>query len=168
MEPKEYYYSRFRGQFAEFMTRAKMTHNHPDEETYIPIQDLRQENLTHIPREDYMLFHCALAGTILINQVMYTYFKEDYPSFQAMTLYPKIEYGISNMNARPWDITHSGIGLTTLERFFDFFVQDLKEFFQQHKFQHATWEAVKSAMSNDSDVVSGSRGEIMKKILNEK
>jgi len=164
MNPKDYYYNRFREQFNEWINTTK-AHEHPNEGIYIPVQDLRQENLAHIPREDYMLFHCALAGTILIDQVMYTHFKEDYPRFQTMTQYPKIEYGISNMNARPWDITHSGIGLTTLEKFFDFFVQDLKEFFQQNKFQHSTWEAVKSAMLNDSDVIGGSRGEILKNIL---
>jgi hypothetical protein len=165
MEAKEYYYSHFRGEFAEFLTKTKMTHTHPGEGTYIPIQDLRQENLVHIPRENYMFFHCALAGTILIDQIMYTHFKPDYPSFQAITLYPKIEYGISNINARPWDITHGGIGLIALEKFFDFFVQDLKEFFSKHKFQTATWEAVKSAMLKDPDVIGGARGEIFRKIL---
>ena len=66
---------------------------------------------------------------------MYTYFKQDYSQFQQMTLYPKIEYGITNMNARPWDITHSGIGLTTLERFLDFKV--------------VNWENVKNAILHE-------------------
>lgn len=164
MDPKDYYYNRFREQFNEW-TKKSGAHKHPGESVYIPIQDLKTENLLHIPKEDYMLFHCALACTALIDQVMYTHFKTDYPKFQQMTLYPKIEYGISNMNAQPWDITHSGIGLTTLERFVAFFVQDLKNFFTEQKFENATWDAVKNAMLNDADVVSGSRGEIFKKAL---
>lgn len=164
MDTKEYYYNRFRPQFEEWMQKAKSAHEHPGKGTFIPIQELRTENLSHIPKEDYMIFHCALACTILIDQVMYAHFKEDYTKFQQMTRYPKIEYGISNINVTPWAITHSGIGLTTLERFIDFFVPDLKEFFQKNKFKEATWEAVQSAMLGDKDVIDGSRGEIIKKV----
>lgn len=167
MNPKEYYYSRFRSQF-EGWTKKSKAHEHPGEGIYIPIQELRSENLSHIPKEDYMLFHCALACTVLIDQVMYTYFKEDYPKFQQMTRYPKIEYGITNINVNPWAITHSGIGLTTLERFIDFFVADLKDFFQKNKFGRVTWGAIKSAMLSDKDAVSGPRGEILKKVLGQK
>ena len=164
MTPKEYYYNRFRDHFTEFVKKSK-AHEHPGEGVYISIQDLNRETLSHVPQEDYMLFHCALACTILIDQVMYTYFKEDYPKFQQMTLYPKIEHGITNINANSWAITHSGIGLTTLERFIQFFISDLKEFFAQNEFKRATWEAVKSAMLADKNVVSGPRGEIFKKVL---
>ena len=76
-----------------------------------------------------------------------------------------MEAGITGINVNPWLITHSGIGLTTLERFIEFFVADLKDFFTQNKFEQATWEAVKSAMLADKDVISGSRGEIFKRVL---
>lgn len=163
-DPKDYYYSRFREQFNEWIKKTN-SHDHPGEGTYIPIQNLKKEYLSHISNDDYMLFHCALACTVLLDQVMYSYFKKDYAQFQQMTLYPKIEYGITNTNVRPWDITHSGIGLTTLERFISFFIEDIKKFFNENKFEEATWEAVKTAMLNDSDVVSGPRGEIFKKTL---
>lgn len=163
-EPKEYYYKRFREQFAEFVRKSK-AHEHPGEGTYVSIQDLSRENLSHIPKEDYMLFHCALACTILVDQVMYTHFRNDYQKFQQMTLYPKIEYGITNINVNPWSVTHSGIGLTTLERFLAFFVADLKDFFSKNKFEEATWGTVRAAMLSDQDVVGGSRGEILKRIL---
>lgn len=166
MDPKGYYYNHFRSQF-EGWVRSTEAHEHRGEGVYISLQDLRLENLLHIPKEDYTLFHCALACTVLIDQVMYTHFKEDYPQFQQMTRYPKVEYGITNINVNPWAITHSGIGLTTLERFIEFFIADLKGFFTQNKFAQATWGAVKSAMLSDKDVISGSRGEILKKILEE-
>lgn len=164
MNPKDYYYNHYRPQFEEWVKKSQ-AHEHPGEGVYISIQNLNKQNLSHIPQEDYMLFYCALTCTVLIDQVMYTYFKDDYPRFQQMTRYPKIEYGITNINANPWAITHSGVGLTTLEKFIEFFVADLKEFFKQHKFQSATWEAVKEAMLADKDVVSGPRGEIFKKVL---
>ena len=164
MEPKEYYYKHFRSQLNEWAKKSH-AHEHPGEGIYIPIQDLRIENLSHVPKDEYMLFHCALACTVLIDQIMYSHFKDDYPEFQAMTRYPKIEAGISSINVNPWFITHSGIGLTTLERFINFFVADLKNFFAQNKFKEATWEAVKKSMLNDPAVVDGSRGEILKRIL---
>ena len=164
MDPKEYYYSRFRGQFEEWMKKTQ-AHEHPGEGIYISLSNLRTEYLSHIPQEDYMLFHCALACTILIDQVMYSYFQNEYPKFQSMTQYPKIEYGISSINVHPWDITHNGIGLTTLERFLEFFVSDLKEFFSKYDFGKISWEEVKNTILNDKDCVSGSRGEILEKIL---
>jgi len=164
MNPKEYYYNRFRDQFTEFVRKSK-AHEHPGEGIYISIQDLNKETLSHVPQDDYMLFHCALACTVLIDQVMYAHFKDEYPKFQQMTRYPKMEAGITGINVNPWLITHSGIGLTTLERFIEFFVADLKDFFTQNKFEQATWEAVKSAMLADKDVISGSRGEIFKRVL---
>jgi len=164
MNPKEYYYNRFYQQFESWIKKTA-THEHPNEGVFVFVRDLKTENLQHIPKEDYMFFHCALAGTILIDQVMYTHFKEDYLAFQQMTLYPKIELGLTGINVRPWAITHSGVGLTTLENFFEFFVSDLKEFFTKNKFKNVTWDAVKLAMLADKDVVSDARGEILKKIL---
>lgn len=164
MNPKEYYYNCFREQFNEFARKAN-THQHHGDGIYLSIQDLRQENLAHIPYENYVLFYCALACTVLIDQLMYTYFKKDYLKFQEMTLYPKIEYGISNINVLPWDITRDRINLATLKSFLEFFVEDLKEFFEESKFEQATWEKVKEAMLSDHDVVSGSRGELFKNIL---
>ncbi|TAL48951.1 hypothetical protein EPN83_02735 [Patescibacteria group bacterium] len=165
MNPKDYYYTNFRQQFADFIQKSK-AHEHPNEGTYIPIQELNAENLNHIPQEERMLFFCSLAGTILIDQVIYTHFKNDYQKFREMTLYPKIEYGISNINANPWDIAQRGSGLTTFEKFAEFFAQDLKEFFGKNRFEAATWEAVKKAMLNDSDVSRGSYGKIFVDILN--
>lgn len=164
MSPKDYYYNKFREQFSEFVRKSK-AHDHSNEGVYISVQDLNQENLSHIPQEDYMLFHCALACTVLIDQVMYTHFKTDYSTFQQMTRYPKIEYGITNINVSPWAITHSGVGLTTLERFIEFFVADLRDFFEKNKFELATWGSAKAAMLADKDVVDGSRGALFRKVL---
>ena len=163
MGPKDYYYNQFRTDFAEFMAKSKMAHKHPDEGVYIPIQDLSEANLSHVKTDAWhtMRFLYCLAFTVLIDQVMYTYFKNDYAKFQSITLYPKIEYGISNMNARPWDITQRAGGLTTFEKFAAFFIQDFKEFFETQTFSIANWAKVKEVMLNDKDICFGSFGQIL-------
>lgn len=165
MNPKDYYYKKFRQHFTDFIQKSK-AHEHPSKGTYVSIQELNTENLNHIPQEERMLFFCSFAGTILIDQVMYTHFKSDYQKFQQMTLYPKVEYGITNINANPWDITQRGSGLTTFEKFAEFFIQDLKEFFEKNRFETATWETIKKTMLSDSDISRGSYGKIFIDILN--
>lgn len=164
MNPKDYYYNRFRGQFNKWISQSG-AHEHPGEGTYISVKDLRPEKLSHIPEEERTLFHCALACTVLIDQVMYTHFKTDYSRFQQLTRYPKIEYGISGVNVKPWHILHQGIGLIGFERFVIFFISDLKDFFKKQKFEKASWEEIRTAMLNDPDVIFGSYGEIFLKIL---
>ena len=162
MNPKDYYYNQFRADFAEFMAKAKMTHKHSGEGAYIPIQDLNEDTMSHLKTDSWhtMRFLYCLAFTVLIDQVIYTYFKNDYEDFQEMTLYPKIEYGISNMNARPWDIAQRAGGLTTFEKFAGFFVNDYKEFFEKQDFSSANWPKVKEAMLNDKDICFGNFGQI--------
>ena len=162
MEPKDYYYKNFRADFAEFMAKSKMAHQHLDEGVYIPIQDLNEKTMSHLKDDPWhtMRFLYCLAFTILIDQVMYTYFKNDYKKFQSITLYPKIEYGISNMNARPWDIAQYAGGHTTFEKFADFFAQDFKDFFEKQNFSSVNWLKVKEVMLNDKDVCGGNFGQI--------
>lgn len=162
MKPKDYYYNNFRADFAEFMTKSKMVHEHPGEGVYIPIQDLNKDTLSHTKTDPWhtMRFLYCLAFTVLIDQVIFTYFKNEYPNFQSITLYPKIEYGISNINARPWDIAQYAGGLTTFEKFADFFVQDFKEFFEKQNFSGTNWTKIKEVMLKDKDVCLGSFGKI--------
>lgn len=164
MDPKEYYYDRFRGQFEEWLKKSH-AHKHFSQETFIPLQDLNPACLSHVPRADLMLFYCALTCTILIDQVMYTHFKSDYSKFQQMTQYPKLEYGITNTNVNPWQVARKGTNITTLTRFLQFFVSDLKEFFRVYPFDIANWEIVKKSMLNDTGCMFGKEGLILKNTL---
>ena len=164
MDPKQYYYERFREHFEQWIKKSQ-AHPHGREGVYVPIHNLRPEYLSHIPADDYFLFHYALACTVLIDQVMYTHFKRDYRMFQKMTMYPKIEYGITSVNISPWAIVHGGIGLKHLQRFIEFFVEDLKQFFTSNKFEEATWGAVRMAMLADQDVVNGVGGPTLRNTL---
>ncbi len=158
MDPKDYYYKNFRNDFVEFMAKSKTTHEHPGDGVYIPIQDLNENTMSHVKTDPWhnMRFLYCLAFTVLIDQIMYTYFKSEYENFQSITLYPKIEYGITNINAKPWDIAQRADGLTTFEKFSEFFVQDFKKFFEKQNFVIANWTKVKEVMLNDKDVCKGS------------
>ncbi|MFZ2205940.1 MAG: hypothetical protein WA061_03135 [Microgenomates group bacterium] len=164
MDPKEYYYNRFRGQFEEWLKKSH-AHKHFSQETFIPLHDLNPTCLSHVPKTELGLFYCALGCTILIDQIIYTHFKSDYPKFQQLTQYPKIEYGTTNTIVNPWQITRRGTGTTTLTRFLQFFVSDLKEFYRVYPFKTANWETVKSAMLGDAGCMFGKEGIILKDIL---
>ncbi len=160
----QYFHQRFRDQFEEWLKKSQ-AHQRSGGNVYIAIQDLRAKNLSHLPPQDYVLFHCALAMTVLVDQVVYTYFQSDYPKFQNLTNYPKIEYSISKINIQPWDIIHSGISLVTLEQFIDFFMAELKTFFSDHEFERLNWQRFKEAVLSDKDCLSGEPGKVLKKIL---
>jgi len=165
MNPKEYYYNHFRPQFDEWINKLSSQGFVLGIYRNIPIQFLRKENLSHISPKDNALFYYALSCTVLIDQVMYTYFKKDYSKFEQITRYPKIEYGLSNTYVLPWDISQGVVGLTAFKQFAEFFVANIKQFFTDYKFEIATWKTVKKAMLDDEHVVSSSKGDIFRKAL---
>jgi len=81
---------------------------------------------------------------------------------------------------KPWQLFEHRIasvrGLQNPEKinrfceFMEFFVKDVKDFFENNKFQKADWKSVKKAMLTDDDIVSnrygdGDYGTIFKRIL---
>ncbi len=153
---EDYYNNRFRNQFHEWVKQS-FAHEHPGEGIYIPHRDLCMEKLSHVPEEDIPLFFCSLGWSVLIDQVMYTYFKDDYPKFQSLTLYPKIEVGITNTNMSPGRVFRGYLTKDIL----NFFLMDLKEFFKKNKFKEASWESVTKVMSEDKDINENIRNEIL-------
>jgi hypothetical protein len=161
-DPKKYYYQDFLDHFSEFVAKSNI-HEHQNEGYFIFWQDINNKNLSHIPAAQRMLFIYALAFNTLIDQVMYAHFSTDYPAFQKITLYPKFELGLTNINVNPWSIAEKGWeggGLPTFEKFSEFFIQDIKDFFGKHKFSEATWEKVKKSMTADPDIDKGKYGQI--------
>ena len=157
MDIEEYYNKRFREQFNEWVKKTD-AHEHHGEGIYIPHINLKSEKLSHIPKEDIPLFSCSLGWSVLIDQVMYTYFKKDYPKFQSMTLYPKIEVAITSINISPDYIFKNFL----TEDIINFFLLDLKEFFKENKFEEANWESGTNVMLEDKDVNMNIKEEIIK------
>lgn len=157
-----YYYNRFPQQFNDWVAKSK-AYEYPDG-IHISSRSLREEELSHIPHENLGLFHCALACTVLIDQVMYSHFKVDYPRFREMTRYPKIEVGGTNFNLHPWYIIGDEHRIE-FKQFLEFFFRDLEEFFTQSEFEFATWNAVKSSILADEDIVGRYPGHVIREIL---
>lgn len=186
MTPKEYYENHYRQDFERFWEAV------PNRKDYVtgeplfkfaglvkgsnpdPLHD-QVDALKDIPREHLVFFLSALGCTVLIDQVMYTHFKDDYSVFLRITRYPKMQVGW--MNANPWMVFHQNVRLPRnlnkgevmagFSEFTKFFIGDLKEFFSKNQFKTATWEKVQSAMLGDPDVTGGEYGEVFRKSLDQ-
>lgn len=170
MTSTEYYYQQFREHFQEFWSAI------PSSEGF-RLGSLQKRNgldvLAHIPREDLSYFLSSLACTILIDQVMYTYFPNDYSDFREMTKYPKMTTAWIHTN--PWMIfdqkiilprkIHTNQVLEVFKDFSGFFIKDLESFFSKNKFQEATWQKVRVSMLSDLDVGRGLFGQVFVKNL---
>ncbi len=171
MTPKEYYYGEFLADLKKVMGEVVVGgdgHFHILELFISP--KTGRDSLAHIKKENLAYFLSALSGTILIDQVMFTHFKEDYEGFRAETLYPKITWSPGwCANIKPWQLFEHRIALarelrnpekiTQFTDFMKFFVDDLKIYFKEHKFKKANWDSVKAAMLGDEDVVSNKYGD---------
>jgi hypothetical protein len=153
---EDYYNNRFRDHFNEWVKKTH-AHEHPGEGTYIFISDLNEKSMSHIPKRDIPLFHCSLGWCVLIDQVMYTYFKKDYPKFQSLTLYPKIEAGPTCWNVPPKYIFRNYLNKDIV----NFFLEDLKVFFKEFKFEEADWDSVTEKMVGDKDIMEGIKNVIL-------
>lgn len=181
MEPKEYYYNKYRQDFEKFWNKVPNRNNFATGEPLFKFTGLIKNDsfdaLSEISHEDQPFFLSAIGCTILIDQVMFTYFKNDYEQFQQLTKYPKMWVGW--INANPWMVFHQNVRLPrnlnkgevieNFSKFAEFFIKDLKSFFNRRNFIEAKWDLVRTAMLNDKDVIAGEFGEIFKNFLsNEK
>lgn len=183
MSPKEYYYNQFSNDLRILMTRVKVggdSHLHIVE-LFLDRDKKHEDKLALIPSDRLAYFLSALALTILVDQVMYTYFKSDYEKFRSMTLYPKITWNIGwCANVKPWQLFEHRIALVRglrnpekIERFkefSEFFVSDLQDFFKNNKFEVVSWDTIRLTMLNDNDIITtkygdGNYGEIFKNAL---
>lgn len=171
MDPKEYYYKRFKEDFAKFF--GQVAHSDTEFRFAWLIPGIIRDPLEHVPRENVLFFLSALGCTILLDQLVYTHFKGDYPAFERKTRYPKMQVGWKN--AHPWSVFDASIlsprrfSNEDAERQFsdyaDFFIRDIREFFTSGGFPSATWENIKAALFGDKDVSKGSFGEIFLRVL---
>lgn len=84
-----YYGTQFRDDLRRVLANAHQIHPH-GEVTIQPRSISRENRVIRMWREERRsLFASALLLTVLVDQVCYTYFKEVYPQFRALTMYPK-------------------------------------------------------------------------------
>ena len=109
MTPKDYYYNDFQKDILKFwasldrkgslsrrrgsLLRIGVNTLAPQSDEYFSAWDFcierRIDHLKDISNKNFFMFHVAY--TILIDQVMFTHFKEAYPKFRELTMYPEME-----------------------------------------------------------------------------
>lgn len=195
MTPKEYYYTHFQTDFARFFSSLKRKGSlsrrrgsllrigvntmAPQSDEYFSVYDFcierRIDHLRDISSKNYFMF--SVAYTILIDQLMYTHFKESYPMFRELTLYPKMDgsagWAGSISHANPFAIFNDDfirsrdLDLELIQREFDdfarFILEDLKTFFDEYGEQigNINWAQVKTVMQKDRDIGSTPIGIIL-------
>jgi|GEM_PF-1481999 len=142
-------------------------HSHGEEGTYISIQLLTKKNiLQHVAEDHFVLFFSFLSLTILLDELMYTHFRDKYPSFRATTMYPKVEYGITWCHVHPWRILRTPSGREAehifhiFKRCSEIFLEDCRKFFRQESMQGVAWKQVEQTMRDDPDVGKGMYGQV--------
>jgi hypothetical protein len=186
MTPKEYYYTHFQTDFARFFSslnrkgslsrrrgsllRIGVNTMAPQSDEYFSVYDFcierRIDHLRDITYKTYFMF--SIAYTILIDQLMYTHFKECYPKFRELTLYPKMDgsagWAGSISHANPFTIFNDDLMRTRnldfriLEEEFlsyaTFILEDLETFFNEYGEQigNINWAQVKTVMQKDRDI----------------
>jgi hypothetical protein len=195
MTPSDYYYTRFRVDLASFWrslddlgsvsrVRQHLTQSRfaSQAASHFSVVDLvarsnrgLPDHLAQVPRERNIDFLCALLYTILIDQVMYSHHAADYPTFQALTTYPKMDRTIGFSRtltmANPFELLEEDVlssrGLNRMgveTRFTDwatFIASDLRAFFAQHQVGQTEWHAVRSSMLTDHNVTWGVPGRVL-------
>jgi hypothetical protein len=89
----DYYRRRFPHDLARVFAVAPRSHDHPDPEgRTLQLMGLSRENraIRAFSPEALLRFATALYFTVLVDQVMYTYFRSHYDTFEALTRYPKL------------------------------------------------------------------------------
>lgn len=89
----EYYRERFRHDLAAILAAATRSHEHPGDPEGATLQprSLSQENVAirTLEGEVVVRFATALYFTVLVDEVMYTYYRAHYGTFEDLTRYPK-------------------------------------------------------------------------------
>lgn len=143
-----------------------------------PDQDLR-DHLAEVPRDAHLDFLCGLLYIILIDQVMYSHRPAVYSVFRSMTRYPKMDrtvgYSRTLMMANPYELLDGEIlasrGIqceevySRFERWAQFIVDDLNNFFLTHEVGSTAWSDVRAAMLMDPDTTWSKAGSALARAL---
>lgn len=199
MSPSSYYHGLYREHFAAFWRslddhgsvsrvrgRLNPTRFSMQSDQHFSVVDLvarprhgLQDHLQEIPAIDQPNFLCGLFYSVLVDQVMYSHRPADYPTFRALTQYPKMDrtvgYARTLMMADPYEIfadeilSSRGILLEqvgdTFAAWATFIADDLRSFFAQHQIGTCTWPTVREAMLHDSSCTWGQLGGVLARAL---
>ncbi len=158
MTPKDYYSSLYKEHLQKFLKNSS-AHVHNKKDLYVMCGDFWRDDLfAFIPNEQKHFFLYSFACDILHDELMFTYFKNDYQKFKSLTNYPKVEIGLTNIHIEPWWIAKRSNTSEHFSEFCRFYIEQMKEFHSKNKFHEASWENVTSALLKDQDIAEGFYG----------
>ncbi len=96
---KKYYHERFRGDLAAFMPSTEVPY-------FGHSWNYDCEHIETLPSEHRANFLICLYFTVLIDQAMYTYYRERYNEFNSLTKHPKFCHGLGQVQKNPREILY--------------------------------------------------------------
>jgi hypothetical protein len=95
---REYYRTKFSDDLSAFMG------NSPEPYFGHAWRSNCAQQLSRIPSDRRAVFLVCLYFTVLVDQAMYSHFQSTYPTFAALTKYPKFCHGLSQFQHNPREI----------------------------------------------------------------
>src|SRR6266496_190501 len=151
---RQYYRSRFRDDLAMFMGTSSVPYfGHAWSQNCAA-------QLAGVPAERRASFLICLYFTVLVDQAMYTHFRDRYAGFEALTRYPKFCHGLSQFQHNPRAILATPVDqravnaqdvLAALPGGMTLFVDEVTEFFRDHM-PEVTAAAFFDTLLSDPDV----------------
>ncbi|OIO55547.1 hypothetical protein AUJ46_01095 [Candidatus Peregrinibacteria bacterium CG1_02_54_53] len=163
MTLETYYHRRFPLDLQEAVRRY--SHNFGDED-YFHVQDFAERVPSVADGKYRSLFVCLCALGVLMDEVIFTHFSGGYTDFRYLTMFPKVEYGITGTHANPWVLLRGKRGGDGLfENCASVFLQDMRSLLSEVPFPFATWRDVEGILIADKDVSRGQYGELLLHVL---
>jgi len=131
---KGYYHNQFRADLTKFMPDTSVPYFGHSWST-----DCR--GLNKIPIESRPTFLICLYFTVLVDQAMYTHYREYYQHFAILTQYPKFCHGLGQFQKNPRELLHvpvqkGMVDKSAMEKEFpsgmELFVDEVLDFFKNH------------------------------------
>ncbi len=134
MNIKNYYQSQFRNDMNLFIGNSNFPYFGHDWES-----DCKR--LEKISKEKRKYFLFCLYFTVLVDQAVYTYYRNNYQEFQKLTKYPKFCHGLSQFQKNPRKILCSPVDngfvdkneiLSIIEEGINLFIDEVVDFSQNY------------------------------------
>lgn len=157
----------FRRRFPLDMQEAVRQYSHMfGDENYFSSQDFRERVLSVVDGKYHPLFLCFCTLGVLLDEAMFTHFPDSYADFRYLTMFPKVEYGITGTHVTPWFLLEGKrIDDGLFENCASVFLQDMRNLFSELPLPFTTWKDIEAALRSDKDVKRGRYGELLLRVL---
>ena len=161
MEAKDYYLHHYQYELERFMDE----HGHDlNGDMTLMNPKLFGIDLTGLEHRAYFASFFALP--IMIDELMFTHFPNQYSQFREVTNFPKSKYGLTWLHANPWAILTR---IQPQEKVFidcaEVFLISLHSLFKEIMPPDIKWEEIENTILIDPDIDHGKYGKLFKDFL---